>query len=78
MKVYHLSRAHPELALFVQVSPAFCCPSLVTEAMARDIERLTGVPVVSITYDGTGQYMNDVIVPYLRYALKKAPAAAPA
>jgi predicted nucleotide-binding protein (sugar kinase/HSP70/actin superfamily) len=72
MKVYHLSRAHPELALFVQASPGFCCPSLVTEAMARDIERLTGVPVVSITYDGTGQYRNDVIVPYVKYARAKA------
>jgi hypothetical protein len=45
---------------------------MVTEAMARDIERLTGVPVVSITYDGTGQYMNDVIVPYVKYARRRA------
>jgi predicted CoA-substrate-specific enzyme activase len=75
MKIFHLTRAHPELALFVQASPAFCCPSMVTEAMARDIERLTGVPIVSITYDGTGQYRNEVIVPYLRYAARK-PAAA--
>jgi hypothetical protein len=36
--------------------------------MARDIRRVTGVPVVSLTYDGTGQYRNDAIVPYLRYA----------
>ena len=62
-------RAHPGLSLFVQASPAFCCPSMVTEAMTRDIERLTGVPVVSITYDGTGQYHNEVIVPYVKYAL---------
>jgi predicted CoA-substrate-specific enzyme activase len=77
VKIYHLARAHPELALFVQASPAFCCPSMVTEAMARDIERLTGVPVVSITYDGTGQYRNDVIVPYLKYAARR-PGAQPA
>jgi predicted CoA-substrate-specific enzyme activase len=68
MKIFHLMRVHPELALFVQASPAFCCPSLVTEAMARDIQRLTGVPVVSITYDGTGQYQNEAIVPYIRFA----------
>jgi hypothetical protein len=68
LKVFHLARVHPELALFVQTSPGFCCPSMVTEAMARDIKRLTGVPVVSITYDGTGQYMNDVIVPYVKFA----------
>ncbi len=68
LKILHLTRTHPRLALFVQSSPAFCCPSMVTEAMARDIESFTGVPVVSITYDGTGQYRNEVIVPYLKYA----------
>ena len=74
LKIHHLVRAHPDLALFVQVSPAFCCPSMVTEAMTRDIERLTGVPVVSITYDGTGQYQNEVIVPYVKYAAARAAA----
>ncbi len=77
VKIFHLARAHPDLALFVQASPAFCCPSMVTEAMARDIERLTGVPIVSITYDGTGQYRNDVIVPYVKYAARR-PGAQPA
>ena len=72
LKVFHLARVHPELALFVQTSPGFCCPSMVTEAMARDTERLTGVPVVSITYDGTGQYMNEVIVPYVKFAKRAA------
>jgi predicted CoA-substrate-specific enzyme activase len=71
LKVFYLTKAHPDLALFVQASPAFCCPSLVTEAMARDIERLTGVPVVSITYDGTGQYRNEEIVPYVKNALAR-------
>jgi hypothetical protein len=36
--------------------------------MARAIEKRTGVPVVSITYDGTGRSTNDAIVPYVRYA----------
>jgi predicted nucleotide-binding protein (sugar kinase/HSP70/actin superfamily) len=76
-KISHLAQAHPELALFVQASPAFCCPSMVTEAMARDIERVTGVPVVSITYDGTGQYRNDVLVPYVRYARRAGGEHAP-
>jgi predicted nucleotide-binding protein (sugar kinase/HSP70/actin superfamily) len=75
LKVLHLARTHPELALFVQASPAFCCPSLVTEAMARDIERLTGVPVVSITYDGTGRYRNEVIVPYVKFSKSRAPSS---
>lgn len=65
LKVLHLARRHPDLALFVQASPAFCCPSLVTEAMARRIEEATGVPVVTVTYDGTGAFQNDRIAPYL-------------
>jgi hypothetical protein len=68
LKICYLAREHPDLRLFVQASPAFCCPSLVTEAMARDIQRITGVPVVSLTYDGTGRYRNDAIVPYLRFS----------
>jgi hypothetical protein len=44
---------------------------MVTEAMARNIESLTGVPVVSITYDGTGQYQNEAIVPYIRFAAER-------
>jgi predicted nucleotide-binding protein (sugar kinase/HSP70/actin superfamily) len=68
LKVFHVWRGHRDLRLFVRASPAFCCPSLVTEAMARDIRRLTGVPVVSITYDGTAGYRNDALVPYLRFA----------
>jgi hypothetical protein len=67
LKILHLRRQFPDLALFVQASPAFCCPSLVTEAMGAHIERVTGVPVVSLTYDGTGAPQNDRILPYLRY-----------
>ena len=69
VKVFSLIRLHPRISLFVQASPAFCCPSLVTEAMGRDIERQTGIPVVSITYDGTGSPKNDVIIPYIQYAV---------
>jgi predicted nucleotide-binding protein (sugar kinase/HSP70/actin superfamily) len=67
LKILHLKRQFPDLALFVQASPAFCCPSLVTEAMGAHIERVTGVPVVSLTYDGTGAPQNDRILPYLKY-----------
>ena len=67
LKIHYTKKLHPEVALFVQASPAFCCPALITEAMADEIERQTGVPVVSITYDGTGGSKNDVIIPYLKY-----------
>ncbi len=54
LKIYYIKKHYPNVALFVQTSPAFCCPSLITEAMAKEIEKKTGTPVVSITYDGTG------------------------
>lgn len=68
LKIFHILRHHPDVSLFVQASPAFCCPSLVTEALASRVQRLTGVPVVSVTYDGTGTFQNEIIVPYLKLA----------
>ncbi|MDX9786152.1 MAG: acyl-CoA dehydratase activase [Desulfobacterales bacterium] len=68
LKVHYLLKQYPDIALFVHASPSFCCPGLITEAMAGKIERLTGVPVVSITYDGSGGNKNEAIIPYLTYA----------
>jgi len=70
LKIYYIKKHYPDVALFVQASPAFCCAALITEAMAGEIERQTNVPVVSITYDGTGGNKNDVIIPYLKYPRK--------
>ena len=67
LKVMHLITQHPDIALFVQTSPAFCCPSLVTEALSEHMERVTGVPIVTITYDGTEGDKNDIITPYIRF-----------
>jgi predicted CoA-substrate-specific enzyme activase len=66
LKIFYLIENYPDISLFVQANPAFCCPSLVTEAMASEITSITGVPVVTITYDGTNDYKNDVIIPYLQ------------
>lgn len=77
LKVHYIKKHHPDVTLFVQASPAFCCPSLVTEAMARRIEEVTGVPVVPITYDGTGGRKNDIIIPYLKYPRAAAPSSSP-
>ena len=71
LKIFHIIRNHPDISLFVQANPSYCCPSLVTEAMARDIEKVTGVPILTLEYDGTTEYKNDVIAPYLRYPLKR-------
>ncbi len=65
LKIFHILEYHPELSLFVQTNPAFCCPALITEAMTQRIKSLTGVPVVTVTYDGTSESKNEVILPYL-------------
>ena len=70
IKIHYLLKHQPDIALFVQTSPAFCCPSLVTEAMAKEIERNTGVPIVSITYDGTESNKNEAVIPYLKFLPK--------
>lgn len=76
LKIFSILRTHPEVAFFVQTNPSYCCPSLVTEAMASEIERITGVPVVTIEYDGIGGMKNGDIVPYLRYLHAKEKASA--
>jgi hypothetical protein len=73
LKIHYLLKEHPDLSLFVQTSPAFCCPSLVTEGMARQIEEETGVPVVSLTYDGTGSNPNEAVIPYLKFPRNRRP-----
>jgi len=67
LKIFYIKKHYPDVSLFVQTSPAFCCPSLVTEGMANQIEKRTGVPVVSITYDGTSGNKNEAVVPYLAH-----------
>ena len=71
LKIFYIKKHYPDVSLFVQTSPAFCCPSLVTEAMAKDIEKKTGVPIVSITYDGTSANKNEAVIPYLTYLSKQ-------
>jgi predicted nucleotide-binding protein (sugar kinase/HSP70/actin superfamily) len=69
LKIFYFIENYPDISLFVQANPAFCCPSLVTEAMTAEIRNITGIPVVTITYDGTNDYKNDVIIPYLQAKL---------
>ncbi len=70
LKIFYIVENYPEVSLFVQTNPSFCCAALVTEAMTRRIREMTGVPIVTITYDGTSDQMNDVIVPYIQKATK--------
>ncbi len=66
LKIFYIMENYPDVSLFVQTNPSFCCPALVTEAMTHKIRELTGVPIVTVTYDGTSDRMNDVIVPYIQ------------
>jgi len=72
LKIYYLTKHYPDLSLFIQTSPALCCPSLVTEAMSAGIEAHTGIPVVCLTYDGTWEEKNPAIIPYLRFPRSRA------
>ncbi len=71
LKIHRLIQQNPDLDLFIQTNPSYCCPSLVTEAMASRIEEITGVPVVTIEYDGTTGIKNEDVIPYLKYRKKK-------
>ena len=75
LKIFSFIERYPDIALFVQTGPSLCCPSLVTEAMSLEIEKTTGVPVVTIEYDGTGGLKNDKIIPYLKYPRKRGKTA---
>ena len=67
IKTFLLKKNYPDIALFVCLKPIFCCAGLVTEAMSSSIEQITGVPVVTITYDGTSKPVNKKIIPYIMY-----------
>jgi predicted nucleotide-binding protein (sugar kinase/HSP70/actin superfamily) len=71
LKIHALVRKYPDISLFIQTNPSYCCPSLVTEAMASRIEEITGIPVVTIEYDGTSGLKNEDIIPYLKYSRTK-------
>jgi predicted CoA-substrate-specific enzyme activase len=71
LKIRALIYEYPDLDLLIQTNPSYCCPSLVTEAMSSKIEEITGVPVVTIEYDGTSGIKNEDVIPYLKYRKKK-------
>ncbi|NTW77840.1 MAG: CoA activase, partial [Syntrophaceae bacterium] len=72
IKITALIKHYPDISLFVQTNPAFCCAGLVTEAMAQRIEEISGVPVVTLNYDGTGKNINQKVRPYIKYPRNKS------
>ena len=71
VKIYRLIEHYPNISLFVQANPAFCCAGLVSEALAANIEKETGIPIAILTYDGTEKYQNDKIIPYIKFPRKR-------
>ncbi len=71
LKIAALVRHYPDISLFVQTNPAFCCAGLITEAMAPRIEEYTGIPIVTLNYDGTGKNINQKIRPYIKFPRRK-------
>jgi hypothetical protein len=67
IKIVALVNHYPDLSLMVQTNPAFCCAGLVTEAMVPRIEEFSGIPIVTLNYDGTGKNINEKIRPYIKY-----------
>jgi predicted nucleotide-binding protein (sugar kinase/HSP70/actin superfamily) len=63
-----LKQHYPDIRLFVHAIPAFCSAGLVTEALESKIEKLTGVPVVTLIYDGTHKNQNEKIIPYMKFS----------
>ncbi|HUS87479.1 MAG TPA: acyl-CoA dehydratase activase [Bacteroidales bacterium] len=73
LKIFYLLEKYPDVSLFVQTNPGFCCPSLITEAIKSDIQRITKVPIVTITYDGTSESKNGLVIPYIKLLKRKEP-----
>jgi len=71
LRIHSLTRQYPDIDLFILTNPSYCCPSLVTEAMTPRIKELTGIPVVTIEYDGTSGFKNADIIPYLKFGKKR-------
>jgi predicted nucleotide-binding protein (sugar kinase/HSP70/actin superfamily) len=69
LKVYYLKENYPGLRLIINVNPIFCCPGLISEAIYKNLEKDIGIPIISITYDGSKVDKNKVLNPYL-YFLK--------
>ena len=72
MKVFHLMEHMPDIRLFVHVNPVFCCPALTSESMFTRLEKEIGIPIVSITYDGTETPHNRILRPYLHFLKEEA------
>ena len=73
-----VSVANPAFAVRIKIAtktPENFKSARLVKQMTREIEEKTGVPMVSVTYDGTGGAKNEVILPYLEYPRARGGAA---
>ena len=70
LKIFALLGHYSDISLFIHVNPIFCCPGLVSESLFKKVEKDIGIPIVSITYDGTASRRNDILAPYIHYLQK--------
>ncbi len=68
LAIFSLIKRYPDLSLFIQANPAFCCAGIITDAMISQIEEVTNIPIVSINYDGTSSNQNAKIIPYIKFS----------
>ncbi|MBI5186162.1 MAG: hypothetical protein HZA01_10620 [Nitrospinae bacterium] len=61
------------MKFIINVNPIFCCPGLISEALYKKLEKEIGIPIVSITYDGTRADKNKALKPYLHFAVQIKP-----
>jgi hypothetical protein len=67
LKIHGLIEHYPNLCLIIHVNPIFCCPGLVSESIFKVLEKEIDIPIVSLTYDGTGTRKNEILAPYLHF-----------
>jgi predicted CoA-substrate-specific enzyme activase len=73
LKIFALIEQYADLSLFIHVNPIFCCPGLVSESIFKKVEKDIGIPIISITYDGTTTRRNDILAPYIHYLKQTIP-----
>ncbi|MBN1356506.1 hypothetical protein JXA40_09635 [bacterium] len=67
LKIFYLRETCPDLKFIINVNPMFCCPGLISEAICRHVEKDIGIPIVSITFDGTLSDKHTILRPYLHF-----------
>jgi predicted CoA-substrate-specific enzyme activase len=63
--------ARRSVEAIVHINPMFCCPGVVTASLYRKIQADSGIPIIDIFFDGTGD-PNRVLIPHMHYLRREA------